>query len=436
MRFSLLALSLPLLLACSNRESGSEGEWPEPTWPELRSGLPHDANPTLDANEQSDFARDNRLFALDLYHRLRQDPSFEGKNLLFSPSSIRTALAMLYAGAVGPGGDQMATALHYSLPGERQHVAFNWLDDELASRKVEADVDPDTQEVLKGEVLVLPANGVWADQGIRGKIEPAYIDLLSVHYDAPLRLADFVGNKEGERVKLNQWVEARTHGLIPELLPPNSLPENLTMALINAVYLKAPWSAPFDGPTYPSPFLGAEALEVPTMSHTGADVHHGVGDDFEIVAIPLRGHDLQLIALMPTGDFASFEASLDEPKLAATLDSLELDYVMLEFPKLDVAADFELSDALQALGITLAYEGGVFEGIGGVDKLASVRHQAVIKADEDGVEAAAATVALLDDEVGGGSDVLVKIDRAFFLMIRDEPTDTLLFFGRVLDPRG
>ena len=50
---------------------------------------------------------------------------------------------------------------------------------------------------------------------------------------------------------------------------------------------------------------------------------------------------------------------------------------------------------------------------------------------------AAATAVVYEDEAGGGDgDQLVRIDRAFFLMIRDRPSDQLLFFGRVLDPTG
>lgn len=430
----LLPLALVLLPACPTPEdAGTDEEWPEPTWPELRSELPHDASPSLDAAERETQARDNRLLALDLYHELRQDSATAGANLLLSPYSIRTAFGMLYGGAVGAGRDQMTSVLHYSLAGERQHVAFNWIDDELASRQLPGDEDGGIDPVI-----VLPANAVWVEKSIQGKIEQPFVDLLSVHYDTGLRLADFIGNKEVERVAINRWVEARTRGLIPELLPPAGLPENLTMILINALYMKSPWASPFDGTTRPAPFITADggSIDAVLMSHSGVDVDHGVGADYQIVAIPLRNPALEMIALMPTGDFATFEDSLDETKLAAALASLESAYVQLEFPRLHVAGNFELSAALKNLGMTLPYAGGVFEDIGGVDKLFAVYHQVKIIADEDGVEAAAATAIVLDDEAGGGADEVVRIDRAFFLMIRDKPTDTLLFFGRVLDPEG
>lgn len=436
----ILPLALVLLPACPTPDGDPQGEWVEPTWPEIRSELPHDTAPSLDAVEQEALARDNRLLALDLYHELRQDSTTTGKNLLLSPYSIRTAFGMLYGGAVGAGRDQMTSVLHFSLADERQHVAFNWLDDQLASRQLPGtgQLDEDGEPSID-PVIVLPANAVWAERNLQGSLQQPYIDLLSVHYDTGVRLADFESNKEHERVQINKWVEARTRGLIPDLLPPEGLPDYLTMILINALYLKAPWATPFDGPTNAASFVTAsgDSIDVDMMSATAVDVGHGVGEDYEIVAIPLRNSHLELVALMPTGDFIAFEDSLDEAKLEGALISLNSAYVQLQFPKLDVAGQFELSGALQALGMIAPFNGGVFQDIGGVDKLFAVHHQVKIIADEDGVEAAAATALVLDDEAGGFEpEDTVRIDRAFFLMIRDRPTDTLLFFGRVLDPNA
>ena len=62
----------------------------------------------------------NNAFAFDLYRQLSKR---EG-NLIFSPYSISTALAMTYAGARGKTAEEMARGLHFSLPQERLHPAF------------------------------------------------------------------------------------------------------------------------------------------------------------------------------------------------------------------------------------------------------------------------------------------------------------------------
>lgn len=420
-----LALALSLPLACTASDAGDQPEFVEPTWPELRSELPHEQNPTLTAEAQTTYAVDGRGFALELYHQLRGDPQFSGANILFSPVSLRIAFGMSWANAKSPEYEELADIMHFTLPELTQHTANNWLDDALRSRNLEAS---EIEGNEKDPVIVSPINAVWIEQLDAPGFDPEVLDLLAVHYDTGIRLADFANDKQHEVDLVNDWVEARTRGLIPELI--TSLPEVLTKIEVNAFYLKSPWATEFEGPTNTAPFVtaGGGSINVDMMSSEAMDVQFAIADDHVIVALPLRNRDLELIALMPTGDFAEFEATLDEPKLAAALASLESGYVQMEFPKLEVDAHTALKGPLDALGPGETLDRlGIFE----------VFHQIKILADEDGVEAAAATAVVYDDEVGGGAgDQLVRIDRAFFLMIRDRPSDQLLFFGRVLDPTG
>ena len=59
-----------------------------------------------------DIVRANNAFALDLYAQLAKQPG----NLVLSPFSVDTTLAMAYAGARGRTAQQIAKALY--LPGE------------------------------------------------------------------------------------------------------------------------------------------------------------------------------------------------------------------------------------------------------------------------------------------------------------------------------
>jgi serpin B len=61
-----------------------------------------------------------------------------------------------------------------------------------------------------------------------------------------------------------------------------------------------------------------------------------------------------------------------------------------------------------------------------------VLHKAFIGVDEQGTEAAAVTI------VSGSPTAAppIVIDRPFLFAIRDTQTGTVLFLGRVMDPRG
>ncbi|MFO7562327.1 MAG: serpin family protein [Enhygromyxa sp.] len=433
-----LALLTTVLVACGDSAgpADEEHEWIEPSWPELRSDEAHDEDPLLDADEELAFARDHRLLALDLYHQTRQASSWSGKNLMLSPYSLRSALAMVYGGSVGLAHTQIRDVMHFSLEGERQHVAFNWLDDQLRAR---AQPQIMTNGEVTDEVIVAPVNAAWVEGSIADDIAQPFIDQLAVHYDAGLYLADFNNQLETERARINQWVEARTRGLIPDLLP--DLPPVTTMVMVNALHLKAPWAEAFDRKqTRSGSFtrLDGSTVNVDLMSSgTGLSVGYAEDIDYLALALPLRGAELEVVIVMPLGDFASFEDALDEPRLAEILAGLEGSFWAVQMPRVSVASTFALKPELEELGMIEPFDPQEpvepFADIGPVGKLWEVHHQVNVALDEGGVEAAAATAAVFEEE-GGAEFEQVVIDRPFFLMIRDRPSDTLLFFGRVLDP--
>ncbi len=97
---------------------------------ELKSNKHHDTSPVVSPADATALANGNAAFALDLYQQLIK----AGGNVFYSPYSISEVLAMTYGGARGDTAAQMAAALHYQLPQDRLHPAFNSVDIALASR--------------------------------------------------------------------------------------------------------------------------------------------------------------------------------------------------------------------------------------------------------------------------------------------------------------
>lgn len=65
----------------------------------------------------------NNAFGFDLFAQLRASGS-GSENLLVSPLSISTALAMTQAGARGRNAEQMASVLHLGGLGDDAHAAY------------------------------------------------------------------------------------------------------------------------------------------------------------------------------------------------------------------------------------------------------------------------------------------------------------------------
>jgi serpin B len=415
-------------------ETGEDGD--EPSWPMAESELPHDEDPQASADEQQALAADNHALSLDIYHALREGDA-AGSGFSVSAYSIQSAFGMLYGGTVEPAATEMATTLHFSLPGERQHVALNWIDRELASRNLPAVGGAEPQD----PVILQTANGVWVQAELVDGIVPAYLDLLRVHYDTGIALADFANEWEQERLDINLWVSNRTNMLIPELFKPGIIKGGgeTTMVLVNALYLKAPWAVPFnENSTSKADFtrLDGSVVQADMMSKWDLSGGYGEGEGWRALAIPLRGGQLEMVAVVPD-DFAAFEASLDAAKLDEVLGGIEYSLITAEFPRFEIEADLSIKEELQDLGLVTPFDDpSSFDGImpGGPGVITEVIHHTVIKVDEKGTEAAAATGIVLGEDGGPEPQYSITVDRPFVLLLRDAPTNTLLFMGRVLDP--
>jgi len=369
----------------------------------------------------------NRELALDLYQALSEEPG----NLFLSPHSISMALAMTYAGARGDTEIEMAEALHFGLAQQDLHLAFNKLDLELAKR---SEADPDGG----GDPPRLNiANSTWGQEGFEFLDE--YLDTLALNYGAGLRLSDFASDPEGARETINEWVGEQTEDRIPELIPAGLINQFTRLVLANAIYFNASWAVPFlEESTREGTFdlLDGSEVAVSMMGGEGPATGYALVDGVEVVEIPYAGGDVSFVVLVPpAGQFSSFESSLDANLVDELVAELKSGKINLRMPRFGFESDLDLVAPLQALGMISAFDPlqADFTGINSDADLyvSSVVHSSFVSIDESGTEAAAATAAIIGDVSAGQS---VTVDRPFVFLIRDIPTNTTLFLGRVVDP--
>jgi len=386
-------------------------------------------SPDVPASDQAELVGGNSAFAFDLYHLLKEEK--EG-NLFYSPYSISLALAMTYAGARSETERQMADTLHYTLPQDRLHPAFNWLDLELASRGKGA-------KSKDGQGFQLNiANTLWGQQGYA--FLPGFLDTLAINYGAGMQLVDFVGDPEAARVAINDWVSDETADRIKDLIPPGVIDELTRLVLTNAIYFNAAWAEPFDESlTQDGPFtlLDGSQVSVPMMRQT-TSFGYAEGSGYQAVELPYDGRDLSMVILLPAEDtFESFENSLDSERVNAILDNLLYGEVALTMPKFELESDFSLVEALKEMGMPVAFSiDADFSGMDGTQDMliGEVLHKAFVSVDEAGTEAAAATAVEIQLESAPMQVFVVTVDRPFIFLIRDIETGSILFVGRVVNP--
>ncbi len=393
------------------------------------SELRRETAPLVTAQEAQTLQEGNTLFALDLYHQVSDQPG----NLVFSPYSISLAFAMLSGGARGDSAAQLAQVLHFDLPQEQLHAAMNALSLDLALRESQS------KQIDRKHPMTLDiANAVWGQQEY--PFEPAYLDLLAVNYGAGVRLVDF-SNPEAARDLINSWAKRETDGNIPEVLPEGAPDPDTRLMLANAIYFEAAWQKAFvESRTREGDFtlLDGSTVQVTTM-HTDKAIPflYTSGEGFSVAALPYKGNLAEMIIIMPEeGQFEEFEASLDAEKLAEILSGMQEVEMKLSMPRFEFNTDIDLKTALTAMGAPLVFDRDLAD-LGGITTserlyVNQALHKAYLKVDEQGTKAAAVSIIGI---AFTSMPMEIHIDHPFLFIIRDKPTGTLLFMGRVTDPR-
>jgi serpin B len=444
-RTSITAAALALLasfaVACSSSPDDASGT-PTPQGQggasagiqEARSEKAFDAKPAVAAADYAALVGGANELGFDLEKKVAGDGNF-----IFSPVSIATALSMTYAGARGNTAKQMGAVLHDSLGQDKWAATYNQLVVDLGARDV---AEHDT-EYGRMSVTVHLVDAAFAQKGYA--LEPAYLDTLAVHYDAGVKLLDFAAAPEPSRVAINGWIAGETNQKITDLIPAGDIDGDTKLVLVNALYFHGSWAVPFaKSATSKAPFHAPSGdVSVDTMhaAQSQAYVEH---DGYKATELVYDGGKLAMTIVLPdAGKLASVEGALSSAWLDGTTKELAAagaqHEVSIALPKFKFTwGTKELADALQALGMTDAFANppADFSGIEASKQLyiGHVLHKAYVGVDEDGTEAAAATVVEMKDGAIADPPKDFTIDRPFLFFVRDLGSGAVLFGGKVVDP--
>jgi len=385
-----------------------------------------------DAKAAKEAADGVNLFAAELYAHLRA----EDDNLVVSPYSISTAMAMAASGAQGTTRDEMQKVLHLPAP-EKLGPAFLAMTTTVTALPRNAKHKP--------ELSV--ANSLWIQKGHPWKKE----FLAHAHNDFRVALAEVnFHDSEAARQRINRWAEKETHNRIKDLVPPTAVSPLTRMVLANAIYFKAHWAEAFKKEnTSPAAFtlLDGRKIKVQTMYQQSA--FSLLEDDrLQVLKLPYDGQTTSMYVILPrkADGLPTLEIALTDSNLMQwTLSESKVapEQVKVWLPKFKFTVPTELAPVLQKMGIREAFSTSANframtdhpEGL----YISRVIHKAFVELDELGTEAAAATAVVHMSFAASGLPSLPQVkefraDHPFLFVIKHEPTGAVLFIGRVLDP--
>ena len=362
-------------------------------------------------------------FALKLFNELtRADAT---SNIFFSPSSVMACLALVHELASAETRESMGKALEIA---GLDHVAI-----ELEIASLKSAFSP------RADAEISFANAIFL--GRFAQIDPELRSRLSDLYDAELNGLDF--SVPDAVAIVNAWVNAKTKGKIPQIV--SELSPLTALVALNAVYFKSRWKEPFRKEfTRDHPFRTASQTvkQLPMMIQSGTYRYYEDAR-VQVAALPYCGNASMYIVL-PKADLAEFREKLTSGLWESWLSKSTSTLGTIQLPRFRVDYQAELSSPLKAAGMERAFDPdrAQFEHIH-TDRppvwIDRVVHRAVAEVNEEGTEAAAATMTT----VFCGASLPQKppkrfqmiVNHPFFALIRDERTGTILFMGWICDPQ-
>jgi serpin B len=431
-----LALSL-ILVCCAILAGCVSGPGPEnkPVFPAATiTAEPHlmetNAPPTATDEENAVIAANNQ-FAFDLYKKLKNDPDNSQKNIVFSPLSISSVMAIVGEGARGKTADEIQTVFHFPEDTTILHQGYSGLIGTIGAGN-----DKDTTLLL--------ANALWAEKTY--PFLPEYMQTAEQYYNATATSLDIENDPDGSLDTINRWVEEKTKGKITNLLSREDIdPQSTRLLITNSLYFSGTWVKKF-GDSSMGKFRVSpnETVEVPMMFRSiFADFNYAEFPDMQVIELLYRnstGHQNSMLVILPKDDdLQEVENSLDTEKLEQIRQSLEyqeLAYIM--FPKFSTESRYTLPETLKSMGMPRAFSlVADFSGMDGMREnlyIDDVIHKTFIDVNEDGTQAAASTVGSMKSQGGSHGNPPFVADHPFIFIIQDRDNGAILFMGRVMDP--
>uniref|UniRef100_V5HBT7 Putative serine proteinase inhibitor n=1 Tax=Ixodes ricinus TaxID=34613 RepID=V5HBT7_IXORI len=376
-------------------------------------------------SDEQKLAKANNEFSVNLLKQLTAEKPND--NVFFSPTSISTALAMIYAGAGGSSEEELSKVLGQAGFGLTDRDAVL-----AAYKKLLAGTN-------SGNVTLDIANSVLIEK--RLPVLDSFKKALTESFGAQLRSVDFENDGPKVQSEVNKWVSQKTRGKIPSIVD-NGFPMNTVMFLLNAVYFNGTWHNQFPQKnTVPRPFFnrGSEEVHVKTMALRGS-IRHTRLDDLkaQAVELPYQGEEYSMVIVLPNAKMgvSQLREGLTVSMLQKITNQMSAKTVSLTLPKFELRTDYDLIPTLKQMGLKSVFgEKSDFSGITGDKSLyvSGVRHKAMVEVNEKGTVAAAVTSISMAVRTSVGRPRIVNfhVDRPFLFYIRNRATGRLLFMGEV-----
>ena len=339
---------------------------------------------------------------------LQQELQDSSRNIVFSPLSIYTLLAIVADAADGDARDEIIELLFAGT----NKTCFD-----------------ERREQLSHAKNMSMANAVYVQEKIKGSINPEFPKLLKEQYNGQLFATEDIISD------LNRWVRKATKGMINEIADDSM--KNMLACILNAVAFEEQWKKPYkEDDVYEDEFQAYTRLcEDVSMLHSNEE-EYIESEYFTGFVKPYKGGEFDFMALKPKKYKDSYPLKAEPETLDFTrlYRQRTLEDVRVALPEFRYDFSESLKELCDSYGIrTIFSDHADFSPMSSEWlKVDDILHKAHIEVDRKGTKAAAVTASIM---VAGALPDFdrkrVILDRPFFYAIMHKSTGLPVFVGAV-----
>lgn len=372
-------------------------------------------------NASEDLSTENREVT-DFAMRLFKAGYVDGENMLISPLSVLSALAMTANGAQDETLLQMENTLGMTKDKLNRYV-YSYMENLPQGKNYKLSL----------------ANSIWFTEDKRFTVNQDFLQTNADYYGAGIYRAPF---NDETCEDINRWVKDNTDGMIEKII--NNIPAEAVMYLVNALAFEAEWSDIYEKHQVREGVFTKEdgsTQEVKLMY--GSDGAYLEDENASGFIKYYKGGKYAFVAMLPKEGvkIADYVATLDGEKVSGMLQNPKYVTVRTAIPKFKTGYEVEMSGILTRMGMERAFDekraefGALGTSTDGNIFISRVLHKTFIEVGEKGTRAGAATVVEKAD--GAAMEMEepkeVYLDRPFVYMIIDCENNIPFFIGTMMD---
>ncbi|XP_077077729.1 leukocyte elastase inhibitor-like isoform X4 [Siphateles boraxobius] len=397
----------------------------------------------------------NTQFSLDLFKKISEGNA--SGNVFFSPVSISSALAMVSLGARGNTAAQMIKVLGFNneppimqqTQKPQTPAELKKCPEEKPEDQIHSSFNKFMNELNKPGVpyALSLANRLYGEQSYQ--FVEKFLNDAKSYYEAGLEKVDFKNESEAARVNINKWVVEKTQEKIKDLLPQGAIDGMTKLVLVNAIYFKGNWEMKFPKEaTRDGQFkLNKNQTKPVKIMYQKKRFPLAFIPEIksQVLELPYVGKNLSMLIILPnkmkdnTTGLQKLEKALTYEKLMEWTkpEVMRQQEVQISLPRFKMEETYDMKSLLISMGIKDVFDEKKvnLSGMSSNNDLvvSKVIHKAFVEVNEEGTEAAAATAAVVITRCLKIPQVF-NADHPFLFFIRQNPTKSILFYGRFCSP--